>query len=149
MTGRWTYPKHPHPRRCPRRPAWRRLLRRKSVQKALTALTLIAVLAIAQGIASPPATESAAQEPEAVQVRVIDGDTVEIRASGERIRLENIDTPETGDRARCTAERQAGERATSEARRLINNSTRVSVRRSDEPTDMVERSDGSLLTDAI
>ncbi len=47
----------------------------------------------------------------AIAMRVIDGDTIENSATGERIRLSNIDTPETGERAGCIAERQAGERA--------------------------------------
>lgn len=42
-------------------------------------------------------------------VRVIDGDTIDIR--GERIRILNIDTPERGDRARCDTERVLAERA--------------------------------------
>ncbi|MEJ0058422.1 MAG: thermonuclease family protein [Terricaulis sp.] len=71
---------------------------------------------------------AAAQEP-SVRLRVVDGDTFQDRATGERIRLENIDTPETGGRENCAAERQAGERATSEARRLIAGADRVSVRR--------------------
>lgn len=66
---------------------------------------------------------------EGIRVRVIDGDTFEDRATGERIRQANIDTPETGGRENCAAERQAGERATAEARRLVSNADRVSVRR--------------------
>lgn len=42
-------------------------------------------------------------------VRVIDGDTIDVR--GERVRILNIDTPERGDRARCSHERVLAERA--------------------------------------
>lgn len=68
-----------------------------------------------------------------IRARVIDGDTIENTATGERIRLANIDTPETGERAQCAAERDAGERATREARNLISTST-VSV----DPTGRVD-----------
>ena len=37
---------------------------------------------------------------------VIDGDTIENTATNERIRIANIDTAETGDRARCAIERR-------------------------------------------
>ncbi|MGD9965230.1 MAG: thermonuclease family protein [Hyphomonadaceae bacterium] len=60
---------------------------------------------------------------------MIDGDTYQIQSNGERIRQANIDTPETGGREHCDAERQAGERATSEARRLLNSAEHISVRR--------------------
>ncbi|MBL8544446.1 MAG: thermonuclease family protein [Hyphomonadaceae bacterium] len=61
--------------------------------------------------------------------RVIDGDTIEDEATGERIRLVNIDTPETGPRARCAAERQLGDRATQRARVLIAAASRVEIAR--------------------
>jgi endonuclease YncB( thermonuclease family) len=61
--------------------------------------------------------------------RVIDGDTLEDTATGERIRLENIDTPETNDRARCEAEREAGNRATNEARHLISSAHEITISR--------------------
>jgi endonuclease YncB( thermonuclease family) len=46
----------------------------------------------------------------AAEVRVIDGDTVRIGA--ERVRILNIDAPETESRARCNAERRLAARAT-------------------------------------
>ncbi|MDZ4691595.1 thermonuclease family protein [Terricaulis sp.] len=61
--------------------------------------------------------------------RVIDGDTFEDLDTGDRYRLENIDTPETGGRARCTAERQLGDRATRQARALITSANSLDVRR--------------------
>lgn len=63
-----------------------------------------------------------------IRVRVIDGDTIEDTSTGERIRLPNIDTPETGERAQCFAERQAGEAATRAAREIAAGGT-VTVRR--------------------
>ncbi len=48
---------------------------------------------------------------------VIDGDT--IRLAGERVRLEDIDAPETHN-ARCAYEQQLGDRATRRLAELIN-----------------------------
>lgn len=61
--------------------------------------------------------------------RVIDGDTYQDMNTGERVRLENIDTPETGPRARCAAERNLGNRATQQARSFITNARQLDVRR--------------------
>jgi endonuclease YncB( thermonuclease family) len=72
-----------------------------------------------------------APEPEAAsprEFRVIDGDTLADRRTDERIRLANIDTPETGDRARCPAERRLAAQATDAARELIANARRIVVR---------------------
>lgn len=44
------------------------------------------------------------------EITVIDGDT--IKANGETYRLVGFDTPETGSRARCEAERSLGAAAT-------------------------------------
>lgn len=49
--------------------------------------------------------------------RVIDGDTVEI--GGEIVRLANIDTPETGPRALCEAERRLGNLAKARLKALM------------------------------
>ncbi len=48
---------------------------------------------------------------------VVDGDT--IRLNGERIRLQDIDTPET-HRARCSSEQARGDRATERLTELMN-----------------------------
>ena len=64
--------------------------------------------------------------------RVIDGDTVQIRTSCERIRIENIDTAETGERARCSAELEHGEAAKAEARRVFGAAGAVLVQRHGE-----------------
>jgi endonuclease YncB( thermonuclease family) len=54
-------------------------------------------------------------EPHAI--RVVDGDTIEAR--GEVWRLVGFDTPETGSRARCSAERDMGNAASRRLRELI------------------------------
>lgn len=82
---------------------------------------------------------------EGIRVRVIDGDTVEDTATGERIRLPNIDTPETGDRAQCRAEREAGQAATRAAGHIIASRT-ITVRRTGR-TDRYGRTIGFVLVD--
>lgn len=128
-------------------PQRRGLWRRRWIRSLAIGLALVGALALAQLTLSPPSMQSAAQEPSAsIRLRVIDGDTVEVRETGERIRLENIDTPETGDRARCAGERQAGELATAEARRLIGQADRISIRRSGR-TDRYGRTIGWIALD--
>ncbi len=51
------------------------------------------------------------------QIEVIDGDTV--RFQGARYRLIGIDTPESGDKARCDDERRRAEAATKRLRALV------------------------------
>jgi endonuclease YncB( thermonuclease family) len=46
-----------------------------------------------------------------IAVRVIDGDTISLNDGLPNVRLVGFNAPETGDRARCPAERQLGERA--------------------------------------
>lgn len=88
----------------------------------------------------------ASERAPSVRLRIIDGDTYEVMETGERIRQENIDTPETGGRERCPEEREAGERATAEARRLIHEAEYVSVRRSGR-TDRYGRTIGWVSVD--
>lgn len=64
-----------------------------------------------------------------VRAFVIDGDTVDDRATGVRYRLANIDAPETGENARCASERAKGEQARALAIALVRNASNVSVRR--------------------
>ncbi|WP_022697946.1 thermonuclease family protein [Euryhalocaulis caribicus] len=52
-------------------------------------------------------------------IRVIDGDTFEVLSTGERVRIENIDTPEVGGRSECRAERQLAALATTYAESLF------------------------------
>ena len=73
------------------------------------ALLLVATLAALLALPSP------ALAVPAEQVRVIDGDTVAI--GQERLRLLNIDAPETSS-PRCPAEAAAGERATTRLKEL-------------------------------
>lgn len=60
----------------------------------------------------------------------IDGDTLRVRETGEIIRILNIDTPETGSRARCDSERNRAAAATRRARALINDAREVDIERS-------------------
>jgi micrococcal nuclease len=123
-------------------------LRRRWVPGLALGLALVLAVAIVQLGGSPPSLQLSAQEPSSasVQLRIIDGDTVEVRDTGERIRLENIDTPETGRRARCSAEAEAGERATAGARRIVSQSESISVRRSGR-TDRYGRTIGWVSVD--
>lgn len=68
-------------------------------------------------------------------IRVIDGDTIEDQAADITYRLENIDTPETGPRARCVAERDAGNRAKERVRTLIAEAQAFAIR----PTGRIDR----------
>lgn len=85
----------------------------------------VLLLAIANS-ANAPATE----RPQATTpaFAVIDGDTLERRATGERIRLVNADTPEHGEQASCLAERRLAARATAHVRDLLAEAERVDVR---------------------
>jgi len=64
------------------------------------------------------------------QLRVIDGDTIDYL--GERVRIENIDTPEVGHAARCKDEARLADRATLHARNLVARATRAQIQRSGE-----------------
>lgn len=129
----------------------RRLFKRRELQ--LGALLFAAVLAVGllvQGTPAPATTESAPraafERTDTIQLRTIDGDTFEVRRTGERIRLANIDTPETGDRAQCSAERSAAAAATREARRLIGAGDSIEVRRTGR-TDRYGRTIGFVVID--
>lgn len=67
-------------------------------------------LVLAILLASPAAAGIQPPEPVHGPIRVIDGDTVRL-ASGEIVRIYNIDAPET-HRPRCPAEKRVGEAAT-------------------------------------
>ena len=68
-------------------------------------------------------------------IRVIDGDTIEDMTSDITYRLVNIDTPETGSRARCPAERELRVRASREGRSLMRSAGDIELR----PTGRVDR----------
>lgn len=83
---------------------------------------------------------SASGEPSAPAVRpshirVIDGDTIEHTPTDTTYRLVNIDTPETGSRASCVAERDLGNEATQAVRALISEAQRIEMR----PTGRIDR----------
>lgn len=69
-------------------------------------ITLVGVVAL-NSETSPPRASYASQGQQAYTV--VDGDT--IRRNGTTYRLENIDTPETGSRAKSERERDLGEAA--------------------------------------
>jgi len=110
---------------------------RKIPRAAGTALILCAVALVALVVdPTPPARGEPSvpqglrgREEQSANWRVIDGDTFEDLDTGDRYRLENIDTPETGPRARCAAERALGDRATQRARAVIADAQRLDVRR--------------------
>ncbi len=64
---------------------------------ALAACATTVAACGSSGTASSPADPSAAPDPPATVVRVVDGDTVVVRVSGrdERVRLIGVDTPES------------------------------------------------------
>lgn len=59
---------------------------------------------------------------------VVDGDTIQDNSTKTVYRLENIDCPETQNRAQCYRERRMGERAHFEAIRLLKGATAIIVR---------------------
>jgi endonuclease YncB( thermonuclease family) len=79
--------------------------------------------------------EPARSDDVATRMRVIDGDTIEDMREDVTYRVVNIDTPETGPRARCDAERALGDRATLAARSLVAQARRLEFR----PTGRIDR----------
>ena len=61
-------------------------------------------------------------------VRIIDGDTVNIRGITPNVRLVGFNAPETW-RPSCTAERQVGERATARLNQLVRNAASIEFER--------------------
>jgi endonuclease YncB( thermonuclease family) len=104
---------------------------RKTLRAGVAALLLIIgalfLILVDPTSAEPTSAGGAAARP--AHWRVIDGDTFEDLDTGDRYRLENIDTPETGPRARCSAERELGDRATARARAFISSAQSLDVRR--------------------
>jgi endonuclease YncB( thermonuclease family) len=64
----------------------------------------------------------------ASDVRVIDGDTINVRGITPNVRLVGFNTPETW-RPSCTAERQVGERATARLSQLVRNAASIEFER--------------------
>ena len=112
--------------------------RRRGKDLALGLTTFLGVLVLGVAAMFAPQAEVAEARDNATtisQPRVIDGDTIEDLATGERIRLANIDTPEIRDGARCTAERRHGERARTEVRLLLARAREIGVRRTGREDD--------------
>ncbi len=82
-------------------------------ERPLAGLARALVVAIVAMLAGQ--VHAAPVEPGAI--RVIDGDT--IAAGGKTFRLVGFDTPETGPRAQCPAERGLGAEATQRLRRIV------------------------------
>lgn len=61
-------------------------------------------------------------------VRIIDGDTIAVSGLTANVRLVGFNTPET-HRAKCTAERSLGDKATARLRQLVSSVASVQVRR--------------------
>jgi endonuclease YncB( thermonuclease family) len=68
-----------------------------------------------------PETAKLATTATSLSVRVIDGDTISLDDGKPNVRLVGFNAPETGNRARCEAERQAGEAAKQRLRELVSN----------------------------
>lgn len=64
----------------------------------------------------------------ASQVRIIDGDTIAVPGLSADVRLVGFNTPETY-RAKCTAEKNLGNRATARLRQLVSTAASIQVRR--------------------
>lgn len=124
-----------------RRGRWRRFFGRRIV-RLLATLIAGAATGVAVALLNPDMLDRATRDllpsisrliasPTAsahTSLMVVDGDMVRDRRTGETYRIANIDTPETGDRARCPAERTLGDQATSEARRLLATAREVPIR---------------------
>jgi endonuclease YncB( thermonuclease family) len=111
---------------------WRRLHWRRNAAPGLLVLVAISGTLGLNHLRGPKRIDVEPQLTERagnrLSARAIDGDTIELTATGERIRLANIDTPETGERARCAAESRAAEQAKREANALLRSGA-ISVRR--------------------
>lgn len=115
------------------------MVKSRTLPAVLAALALIlsAGLAVtfASGAAPARAEQTKMANSLAPRMRVIDGDTLEDMNDDITYRLVNIDTPETGSRARCDAERALGDRATEAARTLVAHARRLEFR----PTGRIDR----------
>ena len=111
--------------------------RKRRIGAAAVLLVAAAVLLLLFDPTPAKPTPPVAGDAEPIHWRVIDGDTFEDLVTGDRYRLENIDTPETGSRAMCRAERELGDRATARARAFIASARRLDVR----PTGRIDRYD--------
>jgi endonuclease YncB( thermonuclease family) len=109
--------------------------RRKDLALGLATFAGVLVLGVGAMFAPSADVAEARDTVTIAQPRVIDGDTIEDLATGERIRLANIDTPEIREGARCTAERRHGERARTEVRLLLARANEIALRRTGREDD--------------
>ena len=79
---------------------------------------------------APPAERPASQDRSlrASDVRIIDGDTIDVRGLTANVRLVGFNAPETW-RPSCTAERQVGERATARLSQLVRGTASIEFER--------------------
>ena len=80
---------------------------------AMLAATLALFLLRPPGSAQPLSLEAPSD------VRVVDGDTLDFAGLDATLRIRGIDTPESGGRAGCSAERRASVAATAYAEELV------------------------------
>ena len=85
----------------------------------VSAITFATFVAIQRSQVADSGEQRERGDAVAAQPTVVDGDTV--RWGGKIVRLVGFDTPETGNRARCAAERAKGDAATARLRELIAN----------------------------
>jgi endonuclease YncB( thermonuclease family) len=87
-------------------------------------LVVLCVLIGFVAVRAWPKLSTAVTEPVSVSasisVRVIDGDTISLDDGQPNVRLVGFNAPETGDRARCDAERQKGDAAKRRLRELVS-----------------------------
>lgn len=97
------------------------------ISSALVAVALITAPALAQDRPSLALGFRVDTRPIALwePISVYDADTFDVGA--ERIRVNNLDAPEIGERAECDIERALGERATAVARELLEGGARVTI----------------------
>lgn len=79
---------------------------------------------------APPTERPASQDRSlrASDVRIIDGDTIDVRGLRANVRLVGFNAPETW-RPACTAEREVGERATARLGQLVRGATSIEFER--------------------
>lgn len=94
--------------------------------QAVAGLCAVGIIAILQLFAAEPSRAELTSQARG-DFFAVDGDTLERRDTGERIRLANIDTPETEDRAQCRAERQRGQMAKQRVREMLAEAASVDI----------------------
>lgn len=95
----------------------------------ISAAALLGASSAAPGAHAEPTQLAKVETPrETPRLRIIDGDTLEDMREDVTYRVVNIDTPETGGRARCEAERALGAEATARARALVDHARHIEFR---------------------